>query len=156
MQLTMKELCYPQPPTLLHWNNTTAAIIAANIVNNLQSWSIEMIYFWMVNQVKQRLFCVQWHQATKILADYYTKAHPASHYIKMYGVIPYTGVSPHYLQWAHSPSVWQGCNENIPLSYWLSTWLQVQIVQTTFILCFWELIWAIISQVLHFPPVITE
>jgi hypothetical protein len=46
-RLTLEEMGHPQPPTLVHCNNSTAVGIANNSVKKQRSQSMEMQFFWV-------------------------------------------------------------------------------------------------------------
>eukprot|EP00957_Ditylum_brightwellii_P153459 11679230-Ditylum_brightwellii.AAC.1 len=68
-----------------------------------------MQYFWLVDQVAQGNFDVQWHTGLENLDDYVTKHHAPDHHIKVHPIYLHTPSSPRYLPCALSPSVLQGC-----------------------------------------------
>eukprot|EP00957_Ditylum_brightwellii_P045058 3417958-Ditylum_brightwellii.AAC.1 len=70
---------------------------------------MEMHYFWLVDQVAQGNFDVQWHPGLENLGDYFTKHHAPVHHIKVCPLYLYTPTTPWFLPHTLSPSVLQGC-----------------------------------------------
>ena len=73
IRLILHELGHPQPPTPIHFDNSTAAGIANNTVKRQRSQSMEMRYFLVADQVQHNQFDVKWHPGQENLGDYYTK-----------------------------------------------------------------------------------
>ena len=80
IRLILQELGHPQSPTQIHCDNSTAAGIANNTVKCQRSRSMEMQYFWIIDQVASKQFDVKWHHVLKNLGDYHTKHHTLSHH----------------------------------------------------------------------------
>eukprot|EP00957_Ditylum_brightwellii_P144077 10977802-Ditylum_brightwellii.AAC.1 len=70
---------------------------------------MEMRYFWLVDQVVQGSFGIQWRPGLENLGDYVTKHHAPAHHIKVRPIYLHTPSSLQYLLRALSPSVLQGC-----------------------------------------------
>ncbi len=49
IQLVLKELCHPQPPTPIHIDNTTTVGIVKNTIKRQSSQYMEMRYFWLLD-----------------------------------------------------------------------------------------------------------
>jgi hypothetical protein len=52
-QLKLKEMGYPQPPTPINCNNSTAVGIANNTLKRQRSWAMEMRFFCVADAVAQ-------------------------------------------------------------------------------------------------------
>ena len=50
LRFTLLELGHPQPPIQIHINNTTAVGIVNITIKRQQSRSMEMRYFWLLDQ----------------------------------------------------------------------------------------------------------
>jgi len=117
MRLTLDKMGHPQPPTPIHVDNTTAAGIANNTVKKQRSRAMDMRYFWIVDQVEQRQFDVQWHPGQENLGDYVTKHHPAAHHRRVRPYYVHEHNSPRTLPRAVRPSVMRGCADSSPGTY---------------------------------------
>ena len=53
LRTILEELEHAQPPTPIHCDNLTAVGIANETVKKRRSWSMEMRFFWIINQVRQ-------------------------------------------------------------------------------------------------------
>ena len=73
IHLTLIEFGHTQPPAPLHTDNSTAAGIINNTVKQQISQEMEMPYFWLIYQVDQRIFAVQWEPGLENIVNYYTK-----------------------------------------------------------------------------------
>eukprot|EP00957_Ditylum_brightwellii_P117759 8983609-Ditylum_brightwellii.AAC.1 len=100
---------HPQPPTPIISNNSTAVGIANKTIKKQCSRAMEMCYFWLVDQVQQGNFDIQWRPGMENLGDYVTKHHAPPHHIKICPLYLHTPTSLRFLPLALSPSVLQGC-----------------------------------------------
>ena len=76
IRLILKELGHPQPPTPIHCDNSTCVGISNGTVKQQQSRSMEMRYFWIVDQVALGYFRVLWYPGLENLVDYFSKRAP--------------------------------------------------------------------------------
>jgi hypothetical protein len=67
---------YPQPPTLLRVDNTVALGLANGSINAKRSKSMDMRFFWLVDRVQQRQFCVAPIAGKYNFSDHFTKTLP--------------------------------------------------------------------------------
>ena len=111
MRLTLLELGHPQPPTPIHIDNSTPVGIVNSTIKRQRSRSMEMRYFWLLDQIAQRMFDFQNHPGLENLADYPSKArtgaihrHVRPYYLQMDN-------SPRVLPRAHRPSTRRECAE---------------------------------------------
>ena len=74
---------HPQPPVPIHCDNATATGIANDTVKKQCARSMEMRFFWVTDQVKQRFFNVQWQPGQENLADYFTKHFEPRHHLNV-------------------------------------------------------------------------
>ena len=89
LKLTLKELGHPHPATPIHCDNTTMVGITNGTLKQQRSWSMEMRFFYMCDQVLlQKLFDVQYHPGLENLGDYSSKHHDAGHHIKVFMLNP--------------------------------------------------------------------
>ncbi len=70
------DLGYPQPPTLLHIDNTVAIALAQGTINAKRSKSMDMRFFWIVDRIKQKQYRVAHIPGMWNLADHFTKSLP--------------------------------------------------------------------------------
>jgi hypothetical protein len=87
-QLTLVGMGHPQPPKLVHCDNSTAAGIANNTMKRQRSRSMEMRFFWVADAVEQGKFDIKYYPRKENLADYQSKHHIGAHH---------TAVHPWYL-----------------------------------------------------------
>ncbi len=73
--LILHELVHPQPPTLVHVNNTTASGIVNNTIKQQRSQSMEMQYLWLFYQEAQQMFNIVCHPGQENLGEYPSKHH---------------------------------------------------------------------------------
>ena len=105
------ELCHPQPPTLIHVDNTTAAGIVNNSIKRQCSRAIEMRYFWLLCQEAQRILDISHHPGQENMKDYPTKAHFGQIHRHVRPYYLHKPNSPTVLYRASMPSAQQGCAE---------------------------------------------
>ena len=77
MRLILTELGHPQPPTLIHINNTTTVGIVNNTIKRQKSWAMEIRYFWLLDHKAQSQFSFHCQPGQENLGDYTTKHHLA-------------------------------------------------------------------------------
>jgi hypothetical protein len=73
IRTTLEELGYPQPPTPVHVDNTTAVGIENDTVKQRRSKAIDMRFYWIRDRVKQGQFHIYWAPGKHNIADYFTK-----------------------------------------------------------------------------------
>ena len=71
VRLILFELGHPQPPTPIHCDNTTAVGIVNNTIKRQRSRSMEMRYFWLLDEETQKYFEFLYHPGLENLGDYY-------------------------------------------------------------------------------------
>ena len=99
IRIILSELGHPQPPTPIHVDNTTAVGIVNNTIKRQRSRSMEMRYFWLLDQEVQKYMNVQHHPGQENLGQ-----HVRPYYIHMPN-------SPTHLPRAGMPSSRRGCAE---------------------------------------------
>ena len=73
---TLEEMGHPQEATPIRTDNSTANGIANDTINQQQSKTNGMPFYWVRDRVKQGHFKVFWAPGKTNLADYFTKHHP--------------------------------------------------------------------------------
>ena len=113
IRLILQELGHPQPPTPIHVDNTTVTGIVNNTIKRQKSRSMQMNYFWLLDQENQKNFNFRYHPGYENLGDLYTKAHNGrdTQYKKQFYV--HTTNSPRFLTRAQLPHIRRGCVGNI-------------------------------------------
>eukprot|EP00804_Cyclotella_cryptica_P019752 CCRYP_009658-RB/>CCRYP_009658-RB protein AED:0.46 eAED:0.46 QI:0/0/0/1/0/0/4/0/163 len=109
LQPKPNSLGHPQPPTPIHCDNSTAIGIVNNTVKRQKSRSMEMRYFWLLENHINKMFDFQYHPGLENLADYPSKAHPGGHHLTLRPLYVHMPTSPRFLSRAAKPSVRQGC-----------------------------------------------
>jgi hypothetical protein len=94
LRLTLSDLGYPQPPTIIISDNTTACGVANRTTKVKRSKAMDMRYHWIRDRVKQGQYQVIWQPGGTNLADYFTKIHPAHHYESMRSIYVNSHDSP--------------------------------------------------------------
>ena len=61
MRTILEEMGHTQPATPVHCDNATAVGIANKTIKRLRSKSMEMRFFWIVDQAKWGRFAIRWH-----------------------------------------------------------------------------------------------
>jgi hypothetical protein len=83
IRTTLQELGFPQGPTPIQTDNSTACGIANDTVKQRRSKAMDMRFYWIRDRVKQNQFLIYWSKGCENLADYFTKHHPVSHHRAM-------------------------------------------------------------------------
>jgi hypothetical protein len=78
LRLTLAELGHPQPPTLIHIDNTTTISIVNNTIKRQHSRTMEMQYFWLLDGKTQKYFKFYYQPWQENLGDYPSKHHTAN------------------------------------------------------------------------------
>eukprot|EP00804_Cyclotella_cryptica_P011350 CCRYP_016360-RA/>CCRYP_016360-RA protein AED:0.27 eAED:0.23 QI:0/0/0/1/0.5/0.33/3/0/674 len=109
MRLTLQELGHPsprhpQPPPLG---------IVTNTVKRQKSRSMEMRYFWLLENHINKLFDFQYHPGLENLADYPSKAHPGGHHLTLRPLYVNMPTLSRFLSQAAKPSVRRGCADKV-------------------------------------------
>eukprot|EP00957_Ditylum_brightwellii_P115579 8815493-Ditylum_brightwellii.AAC.2 len=112
-------MSYPQPPTLLHADNSTAVGITNKTVKPQKSRAMSMQYFWLLDQVKLKNFDVSWHPGQENLADYPTKHHTGTHHQHVCPCYVHTTSSPRFLSCAPALHALQGCVNSPSKDIWM-------------------------------------
>ena len=111
IRIILSELGHPQPPTPIHVNNTTAVGIVNNTIRRHRSRSMEMRYFWLLDQEAQKYMDVQHHPGQKNMGDYPSKHHIGKGYLHVRPYYIRMLDSPIHLPRAGMPSSRRGCAE---------------------------------------------
>merc|ERR1712194_487746 len=69
IRLILSKLGHPQPPTPIHIDNTTAVGIVNSTIKRQRSRSMEMRYFWLLDQESQMYFKFYYHPGAEHMAD---------------------------------------------------------------------------------------
>ena len=78
LQLTLGELDHPQPQTPIHINNTIVRGIRNSTIKRQRLCTMEMRYFWLIDQMAQQYFNFYYQPGQENLADYPTKQHTSA------------------------------------------------------------------------------
>ena len=109
LRITLKELGYPQRPTPIHWDNTTAVSIVISLIKQKISQAMNMRYFWLLCQQAQRILQVSYHPSQENLGNYQSKVHNGAYHKCVSPFYIHSEHSPSFLQQALIPSARQGC-----------------------------------------------
>ena len=113
LRLTLAEMGHPQPPTPVHVDNSTCIGIVNNTIKRQRSRTMEMRYFWLLDQQVQKFFSFQYHPGQENLGNYPSKAHTGAvhQHIRLWYV--HDKNSPRELPRALRPSSRRGCVETL-------------------------------------------
>ena len=100
---------HPQPPMLVHCNNSTVMGIANNTVKRQQSPSMEMRFFLVADVVEQGKIDIKYYLGKENLADYQSKHHIGAHYIVVHPWYLHKLTSVRELSTADKRSTLKGC-----------------------------------------------
>eukprot|EP00804_Cyclotella_cryptica_P001981 CCRYP_007398-RA/>CCRYP_007398-RA protein AED:0.47 eAED:0.47 QI:0/0/0/1/0/0/2/0/224 len=103
----------PPAPIPIHCDNSTTIGIVTNTVKRQKSQSMEMRYFWLLENHVNKLFNFQSHPHLENLADYPSKAHPGGHHLTLCPLYVNMPTSPRFLSCAAKPSVRRGCADKV-------------------------------------------
>jgi hypothetical protein len=109
IRLILTELGHPQPPTPVHVDNTTAVGIVNNSIKRQKSRSMEMRYFWLLDQEAQKMFDITYQPGHENLGDYPSKLHSGDVHVHVRPYYQHMTGSPTHLQRAAKPSTRRGC-----------------------------------------------
>ena len=99
-----------QPPTPIHCDdNATAVGIANNTTKRHKSKSMEMRFFWIVDQTQLGRFAIHWHPGLENLGDNQSNHHSGSHHQSVRPWYLHTADSPTALPRALAPKSMRGC-----------------------------------------------
>ena len=68
--LILSELGHPQPITTIHIDTTIAVGIVNSTIKRQRSKSMDMRYFWLLDQASQKYFKFYYQPGAKLLSDY--------------------------------------------------------------------------------------
>ena len=111
IRLILEELGHPQPQTPVHIDNSTAVGIVNSTIKRQRSRSMEMRYFWLLDQEAQKMFKFLYQPGAENLADYPSKAHTGASHQHVRPYYLHQDNSPRELPRASKPSVRRGCAE---------------------------------------------
>ena len=117
MRLILEELGHPQPPTPIHIDNTTTVGIVNNTIKRQKSRSMDMRYFWLLDQEAQRMFTFKYQPGQENLADYPSKNHPGEHHRHVRPYYVHMPNSPAFLPRALKPASRRGCVSTLGDAY---------------------------------------
>jgi hypothetical protein len=83
LRTTLEEMAYPQPPTPMVANNSTAVGIANDTVKQRRSKAIDMRFYWIADRVKQNQFLIYWKKgSSRLLFQTPLSSSPKGHVLK--------------------------------------------------------------------------
>jgi hypothetical protein len=83
IRTTLEEFGYPQPPTPMETDNTTATGYSNGTIKQKRTKAMDMRFYWIKDRVKQGQFNVYWDPGFQNLADYFTKHNSPAHHKRM-------------------------------------------------------------------------
>ena len=85
-RIALEEMQWPQPPTPITVDNSTAAGLARDTIKANKSRAMDMRLHWIQDRAQQRQFQVTWAPGKLNKADYFTKLHAPIHHCRMHFV----------------------------------------------------------------------
>ena len=79
-RITLEDMGHPQPPTPTMTDNSTAHGVLTNKITPKATKAMDMRFHWLRDRECQQQFRWIWKRGSTLIADYYTKHHPASHH----------------------------------------------------------------------------
>jgi hypothetical protein len=76
IRTTLSDMGYPQSPTIIMCDNTSAIGIATDSIKQKRSKAIDMRFHWIRDRVRQGQFTIAYIPTSQNLADYFTKNLP--------------------------------------------------------------------------------
>ena len=76
LRTTLHDMGYPQLPTTILCDNTTAIGLANDSIKQKRSKAIDMRFHWIRDRIRQNQFCIAYIPTAENLADYMTKNLP--------------------------------------------------------------------------------
>ena len=80
IRTTLSEMGWPQGPTAIQVDNSTAVGISTKEFRHKKSKAMEMWFYWINNRIKQDQFCVFWRPGPENLGYYHSKHHPPEYH----------------------------------------------------------------------------
>ena len=109
IRLALEEMGHPQPPTPINCDSLTTTGIVNGTVKRQRSRSMEKNYFYVIDQVDNKQFIVEWYPGHENLGDYISKHHEEKHHKEVRNIYLHDENSPRYLKRAKRPSLLRGC-----------------------------------------------
>ena len=85
-RIASEEMQWPQPPTPITVDNSTAAGLAQDTIKANKSWAMDMCLHWIQDWAQQCQVLVIWAHGKLNKADYFTKLHAPIHHHHMHFV----------------------------------------------------------------------
>ena len=82
-RIALEEMQWPQPPTPITVDNSTAAGLMLGTIKANKSWAMDMGLHWIQDWAQQRQFLVIWAPGKLNKADYFTNLHAPIHHCYM-------------------------------------------------------------------------
>ena len=80
IRITLEEMGHTQPPTPVHFDNSTALGIATGNIKQRKSKAMDMRFYWIRDRKNQKQFNIYWKPSSANKGDYFTKHSSPSHH----------------------------------------------------------------------------
>ncbi len=87
LRTTLSDMGYPQEPTIIMCDNTSAIGIATDSIKQKRSKAVDMRFHWIRDRVRQRQFIIAYIPTQQNLADYFTKNLPKDAHAKFHSFL---------------------------------------------------------------------
>ncbi len=87
LRTTLSDMGYPQDPTIIMCDNTSAIGIATDSIKQKRSKAIDMRFHWIRDRVRQGQFIIAYIPTQQNLADYFTKSLPNDAHAKFHSFL---------------------------------------------------------------------
>jgi hypothetical protein len=99
----LEELGYPQPPTPMETENTTATGYINGTIKQKRTKAMDMRFYWIKDRVKQGQFTLNWGPGYQNFVDYFTKHRSPAHHKRMREI---------YIHADEQPKNWKGIRDS--------------------------------------------
>ena len=89
LRTTLSDMGYPQEPTIIMCDNTSAIGIATDSIKQKRSKAVDMRFHWIRDRVRQDQFIIAYIPTQQNLADYFTKNLPKESHVKFHSYLVY-------------------------------------------------------------------
>ena len=109
LRLTLLDMGWPQLPTPIQTDNSTASGIINRSIKQHRSRAMDMRFYWIRDRAEQNQFKIFWAPGYINLGDYFTKHHSPAHHRRVRPYYLHTADSPRYIPAAVPLTEMRGC-----------------------------------------------
>jgi hypothetical protein len=107
LRTTLADMGYPQEPTIIMCDNTSAIgiAIATDSIKQKRSKAVGMRLYWIRDRVRQNQFIIAYIPTQQNLADYFTKNSPKESHSKFHSYLVHNNMAPGSNIQHHRPTI---------------------------------------------------